>query len=60
MTSGNNALPLRARHEFCALSVNLNTIARQATREPEPFVLPVRSRTLGLLPKTGTTWYESL
>src|ERR1035437_6987722 len=45
MTSGSNALPLNARHEFWALCVSLNTIARHATREPDPLVLPVLRRT---------------
>ena len=53
MTSGSNALPLRARHEFWALWASLNTIARQATLDPNPLVLPVRRRTVAKVLSIG-------
>ncbi len=38
--------PFSVRHFFDALSISLNTMARQAAREPDPLVLRCRRRTV--------------
>ena len=45
-TTATSVEPFNARQVFDALSISLNTIVKHATREPEPFVLRCRKRTV--------------
>src|SRR5262249_59659462 len=46
MTFDSNGDPFSNRQVFEAPSISLNTIVRQATLDPLPFVLTVRNRTV--------------
>ena len=53
MTSGMDSEPFRALQFFSADWASLNTIIRQAVREPLPLVLAVRSRTVANVDSIG-------
>ena len=53
MTFESSAEPLSNRQPFEADSISLNTIVKHAEREPLPFVLLVRKRTVANVDSIG-------
>src|SRR5262249_4463969 len=53
MTFDSNGDPFSNRQVFEAPSISLNTIVRQATLDPLPFVLTVRNRTVANVDSIG-------